>query len=479
VAPGMEGTAAVVGAGANGLTAAALLAVAGMRVTVYEQADTPGGAARSSAVLGEGTVTDLGAAAHPFGVNSPAFHALGLEDRGLEWIHPRYPMAHPLPGVESAILHRDAEETARGLGADGPAWLRVHAPVTRHPREALENVLGPLVRVPPHPLTMVEFGLRAAWPAALLARAAFRGGHARALFAGSSAHSTLPLTQPFTAAFGTIFGGLGHTTGWPVAKGGTQRITDALAAVVLENGGTIRTGTKVTDLRELPAADAVLLDLTPRQLLALGGTGLPDRYRRHLQRWRYGCGVYKVDYLLDGPVPWSDPRTGGAGTVHVGGTFEELLEAERLVNRGRIPERPFVMVSQQSAADPSRAPAGRQVLWTYAHVPNGSREPMGGRIDAQIERFAPGFRDRIIGRVETSPTELEAWNPNLVGGDIGGGSLAGLQQVFRPAPTLKPYNTGAPGVYVCSSSTPPGGGVHGMAGHNAARAVLRDLRRAR
>lgn len=475
----MEGAAVVVGAGPNGLAAAARLAVAGMRVTVFEQAGTIGGAARSADLLGEGTITDLGAAAHPFGVGSPAFRELGLEARGLEWIHPRYPMAHPLPDAPSAILHRDAAETARSLGVDARAWLRLHQPVTQRPREALENLLVPLMGVPPHPLTMASFGIRAAWPASLLARSVFRTEAARALFAGSAAHSTLPLGHPMTAAFGVVFGGLGHTTGWPVAKGGTQRITDALAAVVLENGGTIHTDSPVTDLRQLPTSDAVLLDLTPRQLLALDGTGLTDRYRKHLRRWKYGTGVFKVDYLLDGPVPWSDPRTAGAGTVHVAGTLDELVAAERESNSGRPPVKPFVLVSQQSGADPSRVPAGRQVLWTYAHVPNGSTQPMGGRIDAQLERFAPGFRDRIIGRVETSPSELESWNPNLVGGDVGGGSLAGLQQVFRPVPTLRPYNTGTPGVYVCSSSTPPGGGVHGMGGWNAARAVMRDLSRAR
>jgi phytoene dehydrogenase-like protein len=475
----MDGTAVVVGAGPNGLAAAARLAVAGMKVTVYEQDGVVGGAARSGDVLGEGTVTDLGAAAHPFGVGSPAFRELGLEQRGLEWIHPRYPMAHPLPDGTSAILHRDAAETARSLGVDARAWLRVHQPVTKRPLDALENLLGPLVRMPPHPATMASFGMRAAWPASVLARSVFRTEAARALFAGSAAHSTLPLGHPMTAAFGVIFGGLGHTTGWPVAKGGTQRITDALLAVVLENGGTVHTNSPVTDLRQLPTSDAVLLDLTPRQLLKLEGADLTDRYRAHLRRWKYGTGVFKVDYLLDGPAPWADPRTAGAGTVHVGGTLGELMEAERQSNRGQPPERPFVLVSQQSGADPTRAPEGRQVLWSYAHVPNGSTQPMGARIDAQLERFAPGFRDRIIGRVETSPSQLESWNPNLVGGDVGGGSLAGVQQVFRPVPTLKPYNTGTPGLYVCSSSTPPGGGVHGMGGWNAAKAVMKDLARTR
>lgn len=470
----MSRTAIVVGSGPNGLAAAGLLANQGVDVTVYEQADRPGGGARSGELLGTGIISDLGAAAHPFGVGSPAFRTLKLEDHGLEWVHPRYPMAHPLPGQDSAILHRDARETAGQFGRDAATWLRIHQPVTSHPLEMLENITGPLLRFPPHVLPMVPFGLRAAWPAALLARRIFTTPEARALFGGSAAHSTLPLTHPLSAAFGVIFGGLGHTLGWPVARGGTGRITEALLSVLRSQGVEVKTNSPVTDLRELPAADAVLLDLTPRQVLDLAGTQLGPRYRGWLRRWKYGTGVHKVDYLLDGPVPWLDERTAHAGTVHVVGSFEELVHAEHLTGIGQIPERPFVMVSQQSMADPSRVPEGKQALWSYAHVPNGSTADVGPLIDAQIERFAPGFRDRIIGRQETPPSALEAWNPNLVGGDIGGGSLRGTQQVLRPVPTLRPYNTSQPGLYICSSSTPPGGGVHGMAGWHAARAVLRD-----
>ncbi|MBM6621638.1 NAD(P)/FAD-dependent oxidoreductase [Micrococcaceae bacterium RIT802] len=470
----MNRTAIVVGSGPNGLTAAALLASHGVAVTVYEQASEPGGGARSGEPLGEGFITDLGAAAHPFGVGSPAFRALGLEDHGLEWAHPRYPMAHPLPGQESAILHRDAAATARQFGPDAAAWLRIHQPVTAHPLQTLENITGPLLRFPPHLLPMASFGLRAAWPAALLARSAFRTPEARALFGGSAAHSILPLGHPFTSAFGTVFGGLGQTLGWPVARGGSGQIIQALLSVLGGHGVQVRTNETVTDLRDLPAADAVLLDLTPRQVLDLAGTQLSTRYRGWLRRWKYGAGVHKVDYLLDGPVPWSDERTAHAGTVHVVGSFEELVHAEHLTGRGKVPERPFVMAAQQSMADPSRVADGKQVLWSYAHVPNGSSADVGPLIDAQFERFAPGFRDRIIGRIDTPPDALQAWNPNLVGGDIGGGSLRGTQQVLRPAPTLRPYNTSQAGLYICSSSTPPGGGVHGMAGWHAARAVFRD-----
>lgn len=473
----MSRTAIVVGSGPNGLTAAALLARQGVDVTVYEQSAFPGGAARSAEVLGDGFVTDLGAAGHPFGVGSPAFRELDLAGHGLEWVHPAYPMAHPLPGGSTALLHRDAGLTARGLGDDAAAWLRVHRPVTAHPERMLENITGPLLRMPPHPFPMASFGIRAVWPAQFLARHRFSTDEARALFIGSAAHSMLPPSHPLTSAFGVIFGGLGHTLGWPVVRGGTGRIVDALLSVLDHHGATIHTNAPVTDLRELPDADAVLLDLTPRQILRLAGTGLERRYSRHLDRWKYGMGVYKVDYLLDGPVPWPDPRTGDAGTVHLGGTMEEIADAETTTHAGRLAPRPFVLLCQQSVADPSRTRDGKQVVWAYAHVPNGCTEDVGPVIDAQIERFAPGFRDRIIGRQDSSPQALEAWNPNLVGGDIGGGSLQGLQQVLRPAPTLHPYNAGAQGLYVCSSSTPPGGGVHGMAGWNAARAVLRDWRR--
>ncbi|WP_417233337.1 phytoene desaturase family protein [Arthrobacter sp.] len=475
----MNRTAIVVGSGPNGLTAAAALASRGVEVTVYEQAGEPGGGARSGELLGSGLVSDLGAAAHPFAVGSPAFRSLDLESHGLEWVHPRYPMAHPLSGQESAILHRDAASTAAQFGPDAAWWLRVHAPVTEHPMDMLENITGPLLRLPPHLLPMASFGLRAAWPATTLARSVFKTPEARALFGGSAAHSMLPLTRPFSAAFGVVFGGLGHSSGWPVARGGTGQIVTALLAVLRFHGVRIHTGSPVTDLRELPAADAVLLDLTPRQVLDLAGTQLSTRYRGWLRRWKYGTGAHKVDYLLDGPVPWTDERTAHAGTVHVVGSFEELVHAEHLTNRGQVPDRPFVLAAQQSMADPTRVSGGRQLLWSYAHVPNGSRADVGPLIDAQFERFAPGFRDRIIARVETPPDALEAWNPNLVGGDIGGGSLRGTQQFLRPAPTLRPYNTSHAGLYICSSSTPPGGGVHGMAGWNAARAVFRDWSRGR
>ncbi|MFC7400716.1 phytoene desaturase family protein [Citricoccus sp. GCM10030269] len=470
--------AVVVGSGPNGLTAAAVLARAGWDVDVHERNAAYGGASASSDVLGPGTIVDLGAAGHAFGVASPIFRDLELTRYGLEWLQPDLPMAHPLEGQPAALLHRSVQETMAGLGRDGVAWKALHAPLVDHIDAHLENILGPsLLRWPPHLVSMVRFGVRALWSAGATGRALFREEPARALFAGSSTHAILPPSHVLTSAFGLIFGALGMTRGWPVARGGSQGIADALVAVLRAHGGRVHLQHEVTDLREFEDADAVLLDLTPRQLLALDGTDLSSRYSAHLRRWKYGTAASKVDYLLDGPVPWTDARVAGAGTVHVAGTLAELEHAEREAQAGRLPDRPFVMVCQQQSADASRATgeaAGKTVLWTYAHVPGGCDVPVEDLIESQIERFAPGFRDRIVHRVATPPSALESWNPNVVAGDVAGGSMGGLQQVLRPAPVLSPHRTSAPGLYLASSSTPPGGGVHGMAGLHAARAAMAD-----
>lgn len=476
----MQGTAAVVGAGPNGLAAAVVLARAGLDVTVHEAAGTPGGAARSAASLGPGTVVDLGSAVHPFGVASPLFSQLGLHRHGLEWLHPPVVAAHPLDDRPAGLLHRSLERTAEELGPDGRAWSVLHRGVVERWEQTVESALGPLLRVPEHPAALASFGLRAPWPAAATATALFRTEQARGLFAGSAAHAVLPPRHVLTSAFGTLFGAAAHATGWPVARGGSQAIADALVADLREHGGRVVLDSPVTDLDRVRPADLVLLDLTPRQVLGLGGLELPGRYRRALSRWRYGTACYKVDLLLDGPVPWRDARVAQAGTVHVGGTLAEIGAAESQARAGRLPERPFVLVAQQGAADPSRAPAGQQVLWSYAHVPHGCDDARAGeRVLDQLERFAPGVRDRVLARVDTPPSGLQSWNANLVGGDIGGGALDGLQQVFRPAVQADPYATGVPGVFLCSSSTPPGGGVHGMAGYHAARRALTNLARTR
>ena len=468
-------TAVIVGAGPNGLTAAAVLARAGLEVTVLERLDHVGGAAASAPAFGDQALIDLGAAAHPFGITSPAFRALGLEQHGLEWMHADYPMAHPLAGGRAAILHQDAEQTARELGVDRDAWLRLHAPATEQPLATASAILSPLLRMPDDPLLLARFGLRGAWPATLLARTVFRSGAAQALFAGSVTHATLPLGHPLTSAFGVAFGGVGHSAGWPFAKGGSQAIPDALRRVAEAAGARIETGVDVTDLAQLPDADVVLLDITPRQLLRLAGDRLAGPYAKRMASWTYGPAVSKIDLLLDGPVPWEDERVARAGTVHLGGTLREIAEAESAVARGRMPDEPFVLVTQPTAAEPERAPAGKHLVWAYAHVPHAWPGDASAAIEAQIERFAPGFRDRVLERRSSPPTALELWNPNLVGGSIGGGTLAGTQQLVRPR-ALKPYRVPMDGsVYVCSSSTPPGGGVHGMSGWNAAHAVLKDL----
>jgi phytoene dehydrogenase-like protein len=465
----------VVGAGPNGLAAAIVLAQAGLSVRVVEAAETVGGGARSAELTLPGFVHDVCSAIHPLGIASPLFRTLPLAEHGLDWIEPPAAVAHPFDDGTAVLLERSPEAAVPTLGEDDDSWRRLFGPLVRDAEPLLDDVLGPL-RLPAHPLALARFAARAAPPATLLARLSFGGAKARGVFAGLAAHSMLPLSRPPSAAFGVMLGLLGHAVGWPVPRGGSQRLSDALASHLRSLGGEIETGHRVESLAELGDARAVLLDVTPRGLLALAGDRLPSRYRRRLERYRYGPGVFKVDWALDGPIPWRPEECARAATVHLGATLEEIAASEAAPWRGEIAERPYVLLAQQSLFDATRAPAGRHTAWAYCHVPNGSVVDLTARIEAQVERFAPGFRERIIGRSALGPTAIERRNPNYVGGDINGGA-ATLSQLFtRPAARLSPCTTPLPGVFLCSSSTPPGGGVHGMCGYHAARAALRHLR---
>ena len=482
--PGMQGRtsrdrydAVVVGAGPNGLAGAITLARAGWAVLVLEANETVGGGARSAELTLPGFVHDLGSAIHPLGYGSPVFRLFPLAEHGLRWVHSPAPLAHPLDDGTAVTLEPVVEQTAELLGPDGAAYRRLLGPTVADWPKLLPALLGPLrLRSVRHPLALVRFGPPALLPARLLAQALFRGERARALFAGIAAHAVQPLERPGTAAAGLVLSTLGHVVGWPLPVGGAQRIADALAGYFRALGGEVVTGARVGSLDDLPPARAVLLDVTPRQFLRIAGERLPAGYRCRLARYRYGPGIWKVDWALDGPIPWRAPECARAGTVHVGGTLPEIAAAERAPWRGEHAERPFVILAQPSLFDPARAPAGKHTAWAYCHVPHGSTVDMTAAIEAQLERFAPGFRDRVLARRATGPAELERDNANLVGGDIGGGVQDLAQLYTRPLARVVPYATPLEGVYLCSSSTPPGGGVHGLCGYFAARAALRELR---
>ncbi|HXF58112.1 MAG TPA: NAD(P)/FAD-dependent oxidoreductase [Actinomycetota bacterium] len=461
----------VVGAGPNGLAAAIQLARAGRSVLVLEAADTVGGGCRSAELTLPGFVHDVCSAVHPLAAASPFFRTLPQEELGLTWVHPPLPLAHPFDDGSAAVLHRSVLETAEGLGADGPAWGRLFGPLVRSGRDLLDDLLGPL-RLPHRPLALARFGLRGLWSARALA-ARFRTEPARGLLAGLAGHSVLPFRRFPSGAVALVMGTLAHLVGWPLAQGGSQRIADALASCARALGVEVRTGARVASLRDLPEARAILFDLSPRPLLQVAGEAFPSGYRRALERFRYGPGAFKVDWALDGPIPWKAEACSRAGTVHLGGTFEEVAAAEEAAWRGEVPERPFVILAQPSLFDSERAPSGRHTAWAYCHVPNGCPVDMTERIEAQVERFAPGFRDRVLARHVMSPADLERHNPNYVGGDIVGGAMSASQLLTRPVPRLDPYATPDPRLFVCSSSTPPGAGVHGMCGYHAARSALR------
>ncbi|HEY2263056.1 MAG TPA: NAD(P)/FAD-dependent oxidoreductase [Streptosporangiaceae bacterium] len=496
--PGGRGStdfdAVVVGAGPNGLTAAVTLAGAGLRVLVCEAADTPGGGARTQELTLPGFRHDPCAAVHPLAAGSPVLRALDLERHGLSWIHPDLPLAHPFPDGQAAVLARTAAETAASLGDadsvnhdaslndaaggpdDGAMYLRMMTPfLGRWDALAADVLRAPLSGWPRHPLLFGGFGLLACLPATVLARF-FAGERAKGLLAGLAAHVAAPLTSPVTSGIALMFALAAHEGGWPFPRGGTQAISDALAARLRELGGQLETGHLVHGLDELPPARAYLLDTSPREAAAIAGGWLPDWYADFvLRRQRYGPAAFKIDYALSGPVPWTSPAARRAGTVHLGPSIAEIGAALWSVRQGAAPDPPFLIAAQPSVFDDSRAPAGSHVLWVYTHVPNGWQDDITGRVEDQLERFAPGFRDLVLARAVTAPANFEARNPNDVGGDVLGGSCDGLRLLLRPAPVPVPYATPDPRVYLCSSSTPPGPGVHGMCGYHAALAVLQRV----
>ena len=461
--------AVVVGSGPNGFAAAIVLAGAGKSVRVLEAESSIGGGARSDALTLPGFIHDVCSSVLPLAQASPFFRTLPLADYGLSYDHPPIPLAHPLDDGSAGVLHRSLDDTASGLGRDGVTYRRLMAPIVRHMDLLVSQFLGPL-RPSMHVVTLARFGLPALRSAGALAAGRFRTAQARALFAGLGAHSMLSLRRPATAAFGLVLGAAGHAYGWPFAHGGSQRLSDALAGLLRAKGATLATGQRVSSMDQVMDGRVVLFDLTPRQVLPIARGQWPDGFSRQLERFRYGPGVFKVDWALDGPIPWRAEACRRAGTVHVGGAFDEVIAAEEAVAAGTVPERPFVILAQPTVADPSRAPTGKHVGWAYCHVPNGSTVDMRERIEAQVERFAPSFTSRILARHVMTPADVERHNANNVGGDINGG-IADLRQLFiRPTPRL--YATPNRQLYFCSSSTPPTGGVHGMCGFFAARKAL-------
>ncbi|MCV6971883.1 phytoene desaturase family protein [Mycobacterium bohemicum] len=471
-------TAVVVGAGPNGLAAAIHLARHGVDVHVLEARETVGGGARSGELTLPGVVHDHCSAFHPLGVGSPFWRQIDLQRYGLRWKWPEVDCAHPLDDGTAGVLHQSIERTTAGLGPDAARWRRAVGDLAEGFDDLAQDLMRPVINVPRHPVRLAAFGPRALLPATTMARW-FRTEQARALFGGSAAHVYTRLDRPLTASLGLMILASGHRYGWPVAEGGSGSITQALAAALQDHGGSVTTGVMVAARADVPDADVVMLDLSPALALQLYGDAMPSRVRRSFQRYREGSSAFKVDFAVDGHVPWTNPDCGRAGTVHLGGTFAEVADTERQRAQGKMVQRPFVLVGQQYLADPSRSAGGINPIWAYAHVPFGYSGDATDAVIAQIERFAPGFRDRVVATVSTSTAELQAYNPNFIGGDIIGGANDGLQVILRPRIALDPYATGVPGVYLCSQSTPPGAGIHGLCGYYAAESALRWLRKRR
>lgn len=468
-----EYDAVVVGAGPNGLAAAITLAKQGLKVVVLEGASLPGGGMRTEELTLPGFRHDVCSAIHPMALASPFFQGLNLERFGLEWIHPERPLAHPLDGGQAAFLQRSVARTAESLGTDSSPYFRLMQKLVGKWEYIDREVLGPL-SAPRRPFSLAWFGLHALWPAKAFLRTWFKEAPTRALLAGIAAHATIPLEWMPSMSVALVMAAVGHRYGWPLAKGGSTSITEAMIQELESHGGRVHCDTWIHRWEDIPPSRLILLDLHAHQFLKLAGHKLPWAYRRMLEGYRGGPSVFKLDYALSGPVPWRNPEVATAATVHIGGTLEEMCVSEKRIWQGHVPSRPYVLVSQPTLFDPSRAPEGKHVLWAYCHVPRGSTVDMTEIVESQIERFAPGFRELILARSAMGPAAMEAHNPNYIAGDISGGSLL-LQQLFtRPVPRLNPYSTPLPGVYLCSSSTPPGGGVHGMCGYHAALSAFRS-----
>lgn len=467
-------SAVVVGSGPNGLAAAARLARAGVDVTVLEAADTIGGGTRSSELIMPGLVHDHCSAFHPVAAASPLVDELDLASYGLRWIAPEIDCVHPLDDGSAGVLHQSIEETALGLGADGDRWRRLARALTSQFDSLFGDATQPVLRVPKHPLLLARFGAASLAPATALARL-FSTDEAQALWAGIAAHTYFPLTRPLTSAVGLMILAAGHRHGWVVAEGGSQSIAAALAADITKHGGRIETGQRVTAASDLPPSDILMLDTAPSAAANILGTRLPAKVANAYRSFTHGPGAFKVDFAIEGDMPWAAPAARRAGTVHLGGDLAEVVAAEAAIHRGTMPERPFVLVGQQHLADPGRSVGNMHPLWTYAHVPHGYTGDATEAIVTQIERFAPGFRDRIVGTAVRTTTDLSTYNANFVGGDIIGGASTARQLLFRPRFGPDPYFTGIPGTYLCSASTPPGAGAHGLCGANAAARALERL----